>query len=391
MKWYFAVSETSLDRPGHGWRGLIRGAVISAARNTTLVPHMLYDGRLNDFTSEIEAMGVTVIPYRVSFYDHLEEYGRKQQGYLPIASGAFLRIEIPLIETEDELVLYTDADVLFLRNPTFPDGFPKFFAVAPETEIGNYEDMNSGVMLINVPAMRETYPDFRNSILTHLHIGFDQENFRLFFKDRYAALSPTLNWKPHWGINPDAQIVHWHGPKPATVRHLLGDPSATVPISWDQLFRSNRESYAHYVSLWEKVSGQAATVPKSSVKCVIDEIDGAFVRGWAANKEDRSSAVQAQVLIDGNFVENLNCSIDRPDVRQAGYGRGLKSGFSFFLPPAYADGKTHQLQFRDLRGIIVEIERGLEKFSSYEFSILNLSSSRLEHRGKALSVGPKSS
>ena len=382
MKWYFAVSEASLDRPDHAWRDLIRGAVISALQNTTLTPHMLYDGKVSDFTSEIEAMGVTVIHHRVSFYDRLEAHGRQQQGYLPIASGAFLRTEIPLIETEDELVLYTDIDVLFLSDPTFREGSPRFFAVAPQTNIGDYQDMNSGVMLINVPAMREVLPAFRASILTNLHIGLDQENLSLFFKNRYAELDPQLNWKPHWGINPNAQIVHWHGPKPQTIRHLLDDPLAQTAIIWERLFRPNVESYSYYVTLWEKISGRPARGRKSTTRCVIDEVDGVLVRGWAAEKEDRDSAAQVQVLINDDVVGALDCSIDRPDVRHAGYGPNLTSGFEFSLPASFLDGGLHRLQFRDHHGIIVEFEHRNETLGYYEFSIAGRKGSLAPKRPK---------
>ena len=44
MKWYFAISEALFSRPGYDWRGMIRAAVISARQNTTLRPHMIYDG-----------------------------------------------------------------------------------------------------------------------------------------------------------------------------------------------------------------------------------------------------------------------------------------------------------------------------------------------------------
>jgi hypothetical protein len=42
----------------------------------------------------------------------------KDRWYLPIASYAFLRLDIPIIETK-ELVLYTDCDVIFRRQPNF--------------------------------------------------------------------------------------------------------------------------------------------------------------------------------------------------------------------------------------------------------------------------------
>lgn len=368
MKWYFAISETSLDRPGHDWRGLILGAVTSARRNTTLVPHMLYDGRSNAFTAELEALGVTIIPHRVSFYDDLEAFGRGQQGYLSLASGAFLRTEIPLIETEDEIVLYTDADVLFLRDPAFPLAIPTFFAVAPEKIIDSYDDMNSGVMLINVPAMREVFPAFRQSIRANLDLGLDQSQFHFFFRNRYASLHPLLNWKPYWGVHPDAQIIHWHGPKPAAIRQLLNDPSIHAPPYWDELFRPNVERYAEHIALWEQVTGRSAVESWSPVHCVLDEVDGITARGWAIDRDRCDAVVKMQVLIDGDPFAELACTAERHDVRHAGHAHGPTCGFAVALPPLCADGRTHSLQFRDRLGTMIAIEHRLEKFGCYEFA-----------------------
>jgi GT2 family glycosyltransferase len=367
VKWYFAVSEASIDRPGHGWRGLIRAAVMSAARHTTLVPHMLYDGRRNDFIVEIADLGVRVINHRVSFYDRLEAHGKRQQGYLPIASGAFLRTEIPLLETDDDVVLYTDVDVMFLCEPQFPPAVPELFAVAPETLIGDYADMNSGVMLMNVPAMRGEFPAFRESIVSHLNIGFDQANYRLFFKERYAALDPTLNWKPHWGINPRAQILHWHGPKPAAIKRLLDDPNARAQPNWEQLFRPNVASYAHYVALWERASDQSALETRSTIKCVLDEIAGPTARGWAIDRAAPGSIVRMRILIDGDPLAEMDCSLPRQDVRNAGHG--LAVGFEFALPAACADGHIHRLQFQDPHGPLIDIEHRRDVFGYYEFTL----------------------
>jgi hypothetical protein len=58
MKWYFALSESSLDRHDHDWRGLTFAAVRSAQRNTTLEPHLIYDGEENAFISALRSMRV---------------------------------------------------------------------------------------------------------------------------------------------------------------------------------------------------------------------------------------------------------------------------------------------------------------------------------------------
>ena len=121
MKWFFAASEVSLDHHDHDFRALIRSAVHSARQNTRLEPHMIYDGEESAFTQEIRNLGVTVIRHRLSFYDRIEAAQKAQRPdwtpYMFVASGALLRLEIPTLETRDEFVLYTDCDVLFLKDP----------------------------------------------------------------------------------------------------------------------------------------------------------------------------------------------------------------------------------------------------------------------------------
>ena len=74
MSWYFALSESSIERGEHDWRGLIRVAVKSAYSNTRLQPTLVYDGQPGEFTAELENIGVKVIYHRVSFFDDLVEH-----------------------------------------------------------------------------------------------------------------------------------------------------------------------------------------------------------------------------------------------------------------------------------------------------------------------------
>jgi len=43
-KWFFALSEASMDHPNHDWKAMIHAAVMSAKANTCLQGHFLYDG-----------------------------------------------------------------------------------------------------------------------------------------------------------------------------------------------------------------------------------------------------------------------------------------------------------------------------------------------------------
>jgi len=135
VKWYFAISEISLSRENSDWPGLIKAAVRSARMNTTLKPHMLYNGEPNEFTNEIANLGVTIVPHRVSFYDALLSEKEKNPNFDLLSwSGAHLRIEIPLIEKQDEIVLYTDCDVMFLKDPALPY-LPKYLLLRQRNHV----------------------------------------------------------------------------------------------------------------------------------------------------------------------------------------------------------------------------------------------------------------
>jgi hypothetical protein len=242
--------------------------VRSAQRNTTLEPHLIYDGEENAFISALRSMRVRIIPHRVSFYDALAEYSaNKDRWYLPIASGAFLRLDIPIIETKEELVLYTDCDVIFRRQPNFfRSDPPTYFGATSESATKAHKDMNSGVMLVNVPQMRIDHRELTKFVGNNLHLGFDQEILRNFYGNRYDPIDRSFNWKPYWGVNPKAQIVHWHGPKPAFVRKLLADPTLAAPDRWRALFNRNRAAYAHYLSEWDGYSGEGESCERAAIE-----------------------------------------------------------------------------------------------------------------------------
>lgn len=214
---------------------------------------MLYDGEDNDFVTELRSAGVNVIHHRVSFYKALMEHGSGNPAYLSIASGAFLRFEISLIENET-LALYTDCDVIFNCHPNFyTEMEPALFAATSQSSLDPATDLNLGVMLINVPAMRADYPALADFTEKNLHLGLDQEILRVFYNERYQPMDRSLNWKPYWGVNSLAQIVHFHGPKPGMARRMAETVEAvSVPI-WRSLYLLDPGAYAEYVASWDKL------------------------------------------------------------------------------------------------------------------------------------------
>src|SRR5205085_542586 len=143
------------------------------------------------------------------------------------------------------------------------------FAVAPEFDRGNYDRINTGVMLMNVPALqrdREPFARFIRGNLERLVTNsWDQEAYRLFYKrklpllrNRWDKLPPTLNWKPYWGENGAATIVHFHGPKPfqeEMVRAGKG-PATLLPLA--------TPSYFAYCQRWRSYLRLTSSPPPAS-------------------------------------------------------------------------------------------------------------------------------
>jgi hypothetical protein len=256
MKWFFAISERSLMRAEYNWPDLILTAVISARRNTRLIPNMLYDGEENAFTADLRFLGVNIIHHRVSFYETLANVHPENKIYIETASGAFLRVDIPAIVETDEYVVYTDCDVLFLKDPAFEQLRPRLFAAAPQMIKDDYNDMNSGVMVINVPQMRSSYRDFvhfiENNIVRLSRSGYDQPCLREFYKNKYEPLAMEFNWKPYWGYSDQARIVHFHGPKPIQTHGLSRTLDYPCDAIIKDLYLKAPESYSRYLSEWNR-------------------------------------------------------------------------------------------------------------------------------------------
>lgn len=252
MKWFFAVNGLTLTHFDHDFPGLMLAAVASARANTSLQPYLIYDGGFNDTIVHLVRLGVTIIPHRITYFDQIDR--ARPQGYnMLIAAGAFLRSEIPRLEKEDQFVLYTDCDVIFRTEPSFLHRQPAFFCSAPETTQGDYKDLNTGVMLMNLHSLRESLDDFLHYIVTRFptFIAYDQCAYKQYYANRYDPLSSEANWKPYWGWSDKAEIIHFHGPKPISIRKIVDDPAYPMVPWWRRLYDMNPVAYRRALAEWE--------------------------------------------------------------------------------------------------------------------------------------------
>ena len=226
MKWYFAINEEGCN----GQVGLhAKLTVLSAVKYSDIKPILLYNGQRNEFTRWMEDKGVLVIDVVPGLSEFIIEMD-KQNKYSAVFMGHWLRTEICQIEKEDEYVLYTDCDVVFLDHPNISSARPDIFASAPEFKTDSWNYFNSGVMIMNVEALRRSYGEFlfamKDLIREKGNSVRDQYGFNRFYKGQWDRLDLSMNWKPYWGDNPEAKILHFHGPK-------LGSLESILTKNWD--------------------------------------------------------------------------------------------------------------------------------------------------------------
>ncbi|MBE9639713.1 hypothetical protein [Salipiger mangrovisoli] len=227
--------------------GQVRVAVASCLANTRLTPVCLYNGGRSAHVARLRAIGVHVVAHRSSLEPVLRRgYGEAYDLY----SGHWLRVDIPMVEQEDDVVLYADVDVMFLAHPA-PRRLSRPLAAAPERYRWRYPHFNSGVMVMNLPRLRALAEPFAAAISRRFRKpwsppGHDQVSYNAFFRWRHARLPAGMNWKPYWGIGQDVSIVHFHGPKPPHVRALAAGGGQRFIPEYDRLWRLDRAAYEHY-------------------------------------------------------------------------------------------------------------------------------------------------
>ena len=151
----------------------IARAVTSLLARTTMIPIVVVHGEADGLTRWLERKGCRVLFWTpvwerqlVDLYEAAQaktmsrahamvEGERRQEARLPLLSSssvfasAFLRLDISQMGFVDEFVLYTDADVVFLRDLTLVElQRPSVLACAPEDQFSVPFPCNSGGILL---------------------------------------------------------------------------------------------------------------------------------------------------------------------------------------------------------------------------------------------------
>lgn len=250
MKWYTGINDAGLPH----YSEHLRAALSSAISVGGLDAHILFDGEPNDLFAAMGRSDFTVHRCRTGIWNDIQAQP-PVSGWSPqVAAGAYLRLEIPSIERDDEFVLYTDNDVLFTRKPDLSHVRPRIAAAAVEPVPGGWKNRCSGVLVLNLPALRREYDEMIGLARATLGTSmYDQDVYNIHLEDKWGDLPLEAHWKPYWGVNPSASIVHFNGPKFHHIRELASKDFSRLPPSHllSYLYGRNPVGCRYYAKIGE--------------------------------------------------------------------------------------------------------------------------------------------
>jgi hypothetical protein len=303
MKLYMCINERSLD----GYAEHLRAAINSASNIGALEPHILFDGDPARLARAIGHERYAVHFCKSALWREIQETDEVTGWTRQVAEGALMRLEIPIIEKEDDVVLYTDADVIFTGAVRLKEK-PAFIAAAPGHNPLIWEDICSGVMLLNIRNLRGQYDAYLACARENLgkpHF-YDQEVLNAFFTGRFDRLDLEYHWKTYWGSNPFARIVHFHGPKRSQIAALLASNRGADRLA--EIFKilhMQEAGLRHYAALFDLFKDETIKNPWALAafnRAEYGRFGANALRGWLR----RRSAGAPPVDFDEAFYRYTN-------------------------------------------------------------------------------------
>ena len=272
--WFTAVStDSSIHLPQ------LKSSIHSAIHIHSIFPVILVSGNFSLLPDWLQLLSKTSY---VGVIHHELSFSKRIVSSFSSPHPAYLRIDIPLVVKElrkiprylslgiqFDYALYTDTDVLFSQSFKL-SVLPLPRVLANGAEIYKGVMSNSGVLYMNISAMQAhmsqllDFADSKNWSFPAVDQGLILEHF--VHKLKVAELLPdSFNWKPYWGINPIASIVHFHGAKPGACAECFaidsnfgsgcGCPaySSVSGLSsslYNLPLHVQSSSYAHYLGLY---------------------------------------------------------------------------------------------------------------------------------------------
>ena len=257
MKWFVGLNTQAPQY--QYYLEMVQVALWTCRQYTPLEPVLLLDGEAGGFSSWFRQMGGQVIQTESRLKSDLLRLSREtgNSGAAEFGPGVYLRLEIPRIMREqgwkEPYAIYTDCDIVFQQAFRLEDlpGFNCPIAVGPEGDPADVRQWNSGFMVLNLNRFEEVENELiafmRKDLPDAILHDWDQYSLKRFFEDpeSVCSLDSVWNWKPYWGVNDKAKVVHFHGPKPF-VRQILD--TDLVPPVYLPFVKNGFEAYS---SRWD--------------------------------------------------------------------------------------------------------------------------------------------
>lgn len=261
----FNLWFTAIDLDSPKLFMFLKVAIMSAKLNTKLIPVILACGKNDTMESWLRKRN---IPVYKDFNNTkaLQYLVHHSERWSDLGLSTWLRIAIPDVVNDLkrkrtlgphnisninlDYVLYTDADVYFLRNVEINKrGLPRYVGLAIQGDAlvekknpySSLAHTNAGVMIVNITSSDEWHHRFQEYIISELELrrsGFQDQTayhvffpvrlkmsypqlvysyiyyrhyFNSYFSEHYTTVLPKrFEWEPYLGPNNHSVIVHWH-------------------------------------------------------------------------------------------------------------------------------------------------------------------------------------
>lgn len=169
MKWFLALNEVGLVY----YEDMVCAAVRSAQLNTSLKPHLLWDGPEGTFVDWMRAQDVMVTPCRTPLYGAIRT-GEAHLGFVPhTADGAFCVSKCAASPATIPLSSIPTVMCSSYRNRILAAIDPVSSPRHQHSGLTDRSMVNTGVMMMNVQRFRNDYDDLHALVRGHWVKNFD--------------------------------------------------------------------------------------------------------------------------------------------------------------------------------------------------------------------------
>lgn len=301
---------------------MLKMSIASAVENSGLSVKCLYCGEDEKFVNLLEKIGAEVICIKSRIDNQIIDAHRTINFPLH-ARGAYLRYEIAAIDN-NSYSLYVDCDVFFASEFILPENLPTLVSACNEAHKNDV--FNSGVLLFNNANFKKTTQDFLNYATANFGtwtVGVDQIPFNDFYRGSIGRLDDLYNWRPAFGINHDARMIHFHGTKVEEIYYLLVN---NIPEAYSNPYlveranncSKNLNSLVYYLkSISKFISTENSSSFIKKLNSIIDLFSLEFLNN-ALFKKNANSLLIENFLLSEPGLGQINKTINykhRPGVR----------------------------------------------------------------------------